>query len=671
MTSLNVDKAIRSSTNAIKVEFIVGIDKMYEDQDGLHITGILSIPRASLNGWIYLPEELEDQHNKTVPMFFEHEEMFNENAIPIGIMNTFWNSAFLQLQYEAIVTNKEKADAIKIGTYHHVSMAATWEDFDLIRGWLFPKGVEIIEGSLVGEPGIPETTVSIIDHVRPERKIEEPMFIQTRDSILSKGKRLHVNPESTLKFLPTAACTIDFCNSILKDSHKAGRAKNSLACDKKMENESNPEENNDETRVVEEKQDIKQDKKLNNEKDKDNGTKRKLVLIDAKGLKLLLQENSKFAIDAMKEVVSPLQNAFNNIPRHIPEPTARVSNAEPNRTQVKDVFYKIATDSLRKFQKIDWKYIGEQLKANNIGADAIGLTELGTAAGAQWLEDLTIIPAGLSVGLRNTCEVVIIERGAKEVHFTLIATPTPVAGSQPTVPSDVTQAITDILATPSEQVLKQRVTDQAMRATATNLAAAIASTFRSAEVLDEDDKILTELNGLTVGNLAGDFFGGNATSEATIDSGDTFDHKLLAKAKRAILRKGWQEARMPGNLVCAMSPEQMEQLMADTNIQRFIEWVNEGEAIRTGAIPRLHGVDLLVTTKVPTGTGAGMPAVTTHRAFVYIRTVAVGLAFTKDLMIETARYPEERATTIVGAYELAAKNKRADAVARIVTYGSG
>ena len=49
----------------------------------------------------------------------------------------------------------------------------------------------------------------------------------------------------------------------------------------------------------------------------------------------------------------------------------------------------------------------------------------------------------------------------------------------------------------------------------------------------------------------------------------------------------------------------------------------------------------------------------------------MGLGFTKDLEIESARYPEERATTLVASYELAAKNKDVTAVARIVTYGSG
>ncbi len=507
-------QALVAGGKPVKVEFIVGIDSMREDQEGLHIAGILSIPRVSLNGWIYMPDELEKQGGKTVPMFFEHQEMFDPSALPIGAMMTFWNPNMLQLEYEATVTNREKIDAIKHGQFKHVSMAATWEDFDMIRGWLFPKGVEIIEGSLVAEPGIPETTVSIIDYVN----------------------NLYGKP------IPTQKCDAGWCRSIMGDSHRPGEqspgCKSMNEKGKDKENETNTTEtaalnseganntNEDEAQIHVDSDGAPPAGK--------GDEKRKVIILDAKGMESLLEANTRLAVDAIKEVMSPVQKALDGLPK--PQPTARVSD----RTQLKegrDKFYRIVADSLRKFQKLDWGYIAERLRADGIGMDAIGLTEVGTAAGAQWLEDITIIPSGLSTALRNTCEVVIIERGAKEAHFTLIATPAPGDGSPPTVPSDVTQAITDVLATPAERVLKQRVTDQAMRATSVNLGSAIATTFRNAEVLDEDDKILTELNGLTVGNLAGDFFGGNATSEATIDSADTFDHKLLAKAKRAMYPK--------------------------------------------------------------------------------------------------------------------------------------
>ncbi|GIU71499.1 MAG: hypothetical protein KatS3mg003_0978 [Candidatus Nitrosocaldaceae archaeon] len=587
----------------IKVEFIVGIDSIENVSEYLHISGLLSIPRVSLNGWIYLPEELAKQDGKTVPMFFEHEELFDPDAEPIGVLHTIWDESLMQLNYDAIIFDKEKAKAIIEKRFKHVSMAATWEDYDVIRGWLVPKGVEIIEGSLVLEPGIPESSVSIIDYVSND-------------------------PVTNDKLIPTKLCDVNLYYTILADSHRTGQAYSLPVCDGKMvDNEINKTE------------------------------KKTIMITDVNLIRKILDANNKVVVDSIRDMLDK------------PKPTAKI--ADDNNINNKDIFYRIVSDSLRRFYTINWHYVNEQLRVNNVSADAIGLTELGSGAGAQWLENITIVPAGLNAGLRNSCEVVVLDRGAKEAHFTLISTPTPVDGDAPNVPNDATQTITDIVATPVERVLKQRITDQAMRSTSANLAEVIANTFRNAEVLDEDRKVLSALDNIPVANLAADIYGGNALAENDIASTDIFTNDLLAKAKRALLRKGWEEARMPGSLVCVMSPEQMEQLMNDNNIQNFIEWVDNGDSVRNGSIPRLHGIDLVVSSEVPTGTGSGAPAVTTHRAFVYVKNVAVGLAFSKELQIESTRYPEERATTIVGSYELAAKVKREDAVVRIVTYGSG
>ena len=446
---------------------------------------------------------------------------------------------------------------------------------------------------------------------------------------------------------------------------------------KSDEEEEEEEEESDEEEEEEEEEDDDPPKKKDTKSKKDTKTKSKKDSKPKKAVskKVIIKADGKPQEIVVKVDTSDITNLFEKHLTHLDsivtkkktkgKTDSKILTKKEQRTK----FYDSVTESLRKFQALKMDWIGDQLKGQGIGLDAIGLTEVGTAAGAQWLEDITILPAGLQASLRSTCEVVQIQRGAKEVHFTLISTPTPVNGSAPTVPGDVSQTITDIVATPIERVLKQRVTDQAARNTSVNLGSAIATTFKNAEVLDEDEKILTELDGLTVGNLAGDFIQGQST-EGEITTSDIFVSGLLRKAKRALLRQGWEEAAIPGRAVCVMSPEQMEQLMGDTTIQRFIEWVSDGTALKTGVIPRLHGIDLLVSTKVTTGLGTPITVIT-HRAFVYIRDVSVGLGFTKDLEIESARYVEERATTMVASYELAAKNKSIVSVVRLVTYGSG
>ncbi|MEM2759868.1 MAG: hypothetical protein QXU32_06590 [Nitrososphaerales archaeon] len=680
-------KQIRGSRQ-VKVEFIIGIDSIWKDQEGLHIAGVLSIPRASLNGWIYLPEELALQDGKSVPMFFEHEEIFDPNAVPIGRMNVYWNQDLMQLNYEAIVTDKEKIALIDKGEYRHVSMGATWEDFDLIRGWLFPRGTEIVEGSLVKFPGIPESSVNIIDHVRRE---ENELKIKTLKQDEANAAACH----KKLQLIPTVKCDSDFCYSIF-GSRKAARVK-SAACDKGMDKEENEEENENEKEKEKENEKIESTSNTDPVADKINAVKEnrasdydkikstalgtngpiqktKYVMLDANAMKLLLKENSMMVIDAMGAIVSPLQKIIGYMSG--PQPTAMVSDGALSEDVVWKKFYQVMDRALKRMpnsnqKSLDWDFVISELRKEGIAPDAITTTSVGAGLGKFWKENISVIPAGLAAGVRNTCEVVTIERGAEEAIFTLVDTPDPVDGVEATASSDATQTITTVTAKPIEKLITQTVSDQAIRKTPTNLAESLALSYRNRELLDEDEVVLNELNTISVGNLAGSFFGGNATAENQIDSGDTFTHDLLAKAKRSVARKGWRQALVPGQLVCVMSPEQHEQLITDTGMSRFVETTSEGRQLREGLLERVHGVDILVSSKVPTGSGSGTPAVTTHRAFLYLRQIAVGLAFTKEMAIETDRDINKRATNIVASWERAAKVKTATAVARIVTYGSG
>ena len=707
-------------TGKKKVQILVGIDSksFKEDAEGFHFHGKLTEPRMSLNGWIYLPQELAPQDGKTVPVTIEHEEAFTDNPKIRGSMKLFFDEDTWDLNYEAVTKDEEAIAGIKSGLFKAVSMTAQWEDEDEIRGWSVPRGVTTTHGSLVENPGITSATVktdayvSCCDGVFPlqkcDRNILENLQEFKKDSkpkkqdVKSSDKKKTDSSELRMKqnsdneetlaavlveaiagqgeeakseqeMIQEISNEVEIHENVVKsilagnvdatDEFLAAFSKVTGVDGSKLDAFKSDEEEEEEDEEEEEEEDPKKDtKKSDKSKKSDKKLVKKTVTVNADG-KTQTIEIKLDATDITSALTKHLDSTYTK-KKTQGKTDSKVLTYDEQRSK----FYDAVGQSLRKFSDLKMDWISKQLQGQNIALDAIGLTEVGTAAGAQWLEDITIVPAGLEASLRSTCEVVQIQRGAKEVHFTLISTPAPADGTAPVVPADATQTITDVVATPIERVLKQRVTDQAARNTSVNLGNAIATTFKNAEVLDEDDKILTELNGLTPANLAGDFIQGQATVGA-ITASDIFVNALLRKAKAALLRKGWNEAAIPGRVVCVMSPEQMEQLMGDVTIQRFIEWVSEGTALKTGVIPRLHGIDLLVSTHVKTEAGAG--GVTAHKAFVYIREVSVGLGFTKDLEIESARYVEERATTMVASYELAAKNKTIDGVVRLVTYGSG
>ena len=72
------------------------------------------------------------------------------------------------------------------------------------------------------------------------------------------------------------------------------------------------------------------------------------------------------------------------------------------------------------------------------------------------------------------------------------------------------------------------------------------------------------------------------------------------------------------------------------------------------------------STKTPTGTGAGSPAITTYHAQVFLKATAksdpnglgiggaVGLGISRELMVETWRKIDERALYIVASHRIAA-----------------
>lgn len=625
------------------------IDRVWEDQEGLHIHGVLSAPRMSFNGWIYFPEELAKQDGKTVPVYINHEEMFEENAKIRGTMNVNYNAQTWDLEYNALLTDLEAIDGVKNEKYKFTSMGAEWDSFDLIRGYQIPIGTRIVEGSLVDNPGVIGTSV-----------ITDSLILEHLEG---KDRKLFSCTKTACDMLRSSIIKIDGnIKPIMTDKNREDLNIKAKELGIDVDSEEVKKLTDEELQKKIDEVITANEKKAIEEKDtKPKGDKAPQPVIT-------VNVDTK----AVAEEVAKVNKVFADfmVATGAPKPKGKIltnTDKESGRKR----FYEIVTDSLKTHKELKWDYILSKLQNDNIAVDAIGLTEVGASAGAQWLEDLTVISGDFASGrIRDVADVVFIERGAKEVHFTLIATPVAADGTAPTVPADATQTITDILATPVERIVKQRVTDAAVRTTSVNLGAGIAQSFRIAEVVDEDDKFLTALNAVTVGNLAASLFGGTATSEATIVAGSTFDHKLLAKAKRSIARKGYAESYIRGALFCVMSPEQMEQLMGDTNIQRFVEWVAEGTALKDGFIPLLHGVELIVSSKAPIVDGSPT-TLKVHRAYVGIKRLSCGLAFTKDLAIESVRYPEERATTIIGTWEMVAKVKKDDTLVRIATYGSG
>lgn len=126
------------------------------------ISGIALIPRVSRNMNFYLPEELKRADNKTVPLNWEH----NTTIRPIGQVTFHYDKDLMQLRYEGTITDDTAYDIIKNNTYH-VSIGASPSTVRSICGseqcYNVPEGLNFQELSLVSTPGIPESTINLIE----------------------------------------------------------------------------------------------------------------------------------------------------------------------------------------------------------------------------------------------------------------------------------------------------------------------------------------------------------------------------------------------------------------------------------------------------------------------------------------------------------------------------
>jgi hypothetical protein len=145
----------------VKIEFVASV------KEKKRLAGILAIPRISRNGNLYLPEELAKAHGRTVPVLWNHEGSPKSAADPvsesgiIGSMRLFWDAELMQLKYEAEV------DRDLPSTPLHTSLGAFFEKEDHVCGstrcYSVPRGLRFVEASLTPTPGIPETTVEILE----------------------------------------------------------------------------------------------------------------------------------------------------------------------------------------------------------------------------------------------------------------------------------------------------------------------------------------------------------------------------------------------------------------------------------------------------------------------------------------------------------------------------
>jgi len=128
-----------------------------------HITGVALIPRISRNDNLYTKEELKRFDNITVPLNWEHDE-----HRVIGEVTFHYNPDMETVFYEGDITDEPAANLARNKTLFTSIEAdpVSMKDVCNSPGDCFhmPFGLVPVGMALTETPGVPETSVKVIEH---------------------------------------------------------------------------------------------------------------------------------------------------------------------------------------------------------------------------------------------------------------------------------------------------------------------------------------------------------------------------------------------------------------------------------------------------------------------------------------------------------------------------
>jgi len=130
----------------------------------LRISGVAMAAGMSRNFNVYTVEELQAFADKLVgaPVYIEHVSVNNAAG---KVTKSIYDAKSRCLIYEAEIYDQIIADKIRNGLIQHVSVGADYDAVDLVDAKV-PHGLSNPELSLVAVPGIPETNIQVLEHLR-------------------------------------------------------------------------------------------------------------------------------------------------------------------------------------------------------------------------------------------------------------------------------------------------------------------------------------------------------------------------------------------------------------------------------------------------------------------------------------------------------------------------
>ena len=629
------------------------------------IAGIALMPRQSRNGVYYDTEELKKFDGKTVPLRVEHNKETH-----IGQVTFSFDEEKSQVKYEATVFDSEWQKTLENEQYQ-VSIGASVLEQRTLCDEMKAKCLnapvldEILELSVVRTPGIPESTLHVVEshnaqYIKILNEQEVPAsfggFVdpirlrqEITDSIKQKNPDLESDEIDRKSGELLGTLEVAFMRLISPPPQLEPTAQEPI----KDDNTSNKETpvNQDMTTEISEK---KVEEKVK-------------VTIETDGEVEVGKAEAKTEVAPTVEAPAPTEDAKEDVSDKVAERIEK-SNSETLKAVIETVkenwnpksevaestnsgyveeayteeqgqafMDKLFETGYNKLvlEKEGWIESHSFTKQTGNGEVQEAVSTSGTVPGVKQSSNISIqLGSKTAIPIRQYGQFQAVPTGQNTARFYRITVPDAgaITESPTTDITAVTHTLTAIDVTCNIRGWRQVVEKANLEDYPASFLNAIRETARLEAIRDEHKLILQDL-----GALDHDFGGvttapyhiggsdGAATSNPTEEDADgELDEDGLTFSKRYLEELGQDTS--PGNLIAFISPRAFESLISSTSLSEYTQIGNAG-ITRLGQMERLYGIDIIVTNELLSANNAS-------RNLVCVKGKCWGLASQRKMEIE-------------------------------------
>jgi hypothetical protein len=629
------------------------------------IAGIALMPRQSRNGVYYDTEELKKFDGKTVPLRVEHNKETH-----IGQVTFSFDEEKSQVKYEATVFDSEWQKTLENEQYQ-VSIGASVLEQRTLCDEMKAKCLnapvldEILELSVVRTPGIPESTLHVVEshnaqYIKILNEQEVPAsfggFVdpirlrqEITDSIKQKNPDLEsdeidrksgellgtlevafmrlISPPPQLE--PTAQEPIKDDITSNKDKDKKTYMTTEISEKKVEEKVKVTIETDGEVEVgkAEAKTEVAPttDAPAKVEDAKEDASDKVAERIEKSN-----SETLKAVIETVKENWNPKSEVAESTNSGYVEE----AYTEEQGQAFMDKLFETGYNKLV-LEKEGWIESHSFQKQTGNGEVQEAVSTSGTVPGVKQSSNISIqLGSKTAIPIRQYGQFQAVPTGQNTARFYRITVPDAgaITESPTTDITAVTHTLTAIDVTCNIRGWRQVVEKANLEDYPASFLNAIRETARLEAIRDEHKLILQDL-----GALDHDFGGvttapyhiggsdGAATSNPTEEDADgELDEDGLTFSKRYLEELGQDTS--PGNLIAFISPRAFESLISSTSLSEYTQIGNAG-ITRLGQMERLYGIDIIVTNELLSANNAS-------RNLVCVKGKCWGLASQRKMEIE-------------------------------------